>query len=92
MNAPPDDFYKWAFALTFTLLIGVIVGQYTPNRSIVLRDELVQQANAQKASTDALTQSNEKLASRLESVETQLAAVDATLRIQGGANNAVHVQ
>lgn len=89
----PDTFYKWAFSVTVALLVGVLVGQYTPNRNIVLRDELLRQATEQKESTDALTQSNKELSTRLEGVERQLAAVDATLKLgaPGTANNPVHV-
>ena len=90
------DFWKWTTGVSVALLIGFVGGQYTPNRNIVLRDELVSEHTAEKASTDALTESNKELSNRLEGVEMQLAAINATLKIAGGApgspTNPVRVQ
>jgi hypothetical protein len=71
----PDDVWKYLTAVGFSLLIGVIGGQFIPNRNIVTTDQL-------NAATLVLQQSQLSTNSKVDELAKQVATMNGELAAQ----------
>ena len=76
------DVWKWIAISAVSLTIGLLGGQFIPNRNIVVREDLTQAITQQQVTTAALVESNKDLSTRLLAVEVQLAAVNTKLALK----------
>lgn len=76
------DVWKWIAISAVSALVGVLGGQFIPNRNIVLREDLTSAIVQQQQTSAALVESNKELSNRLTAVEVQLAAVNTKLSLK----------
>jgi hypothetical protein len=76
-----SEIWRYIAVSAISVCVAFIIGNFVPNRNIVVKEDLTTAINAQKASTDQLVSSNDTLSNRLLSVELQLAAVNTKLSL-----------
>jgi hypothetical protein len=70
-----ETIWRYTTAVAVSLLIGLIVGQYQPNRSVVTTDQL-------NAATTRLETGQANQETQIEALTTQVAVLTAELKLQ----------
>lgn len=70
-----DSIWKYTTAVAVSLLIGLLVGQYNPNRNVVTTDQL-------NAATLRLENGQSAQATQIGALTTQVAVLTTELKLQ----------